>query len=128
MENNVSRINGWNVAANYAKQQEAKEDLTQNQSENKNETTEQKQANPNEVLNFIGGYNAALVKPAEKKSVNVTEMLAKYITPESEASIAESMGLLAAKVDTITNVAMDEFGIEEKFATDIALATVNATM
>ena len=128
MENNVSRINGWNVAANYAKQQETKEELTQNQSEDKKETAEQKQANPNEVFNFIGGYNAALVKPAEKKSVNVTEMLAKYITPESEARIAESMGILAAKVDNITSVAMDEFDIEEKFATDIALATVNATM
>ena len=128
MENNVSRINGWNVAANYAKQQEAQEDLTQKQSEDKKEAAEQKQANPNEVFNFIGGYNAALIKPAEKKSVNVAEMLAKYITPESEARIAESMGLLAAKVDNIANVAMDEFGIEEKFATDIALATVNATM
>ena len=128
MENNVSRINGYNVGANYTRQQEAKEDLTKKQTESKKENASAQQANPNEVFNFIGGYNAAFVKPAEKKSVNVAEMLAKYITPESEARIAESMGLLAAKVDTITNVAMDEFGIEEKFATDIALATVNATM
>ena len=104
------------------------EDLAKKQTEKKAEETPQKQVSANDVLSFMAAQGAAYVQPAAPKSVNVSELLAKYVTPEQEARIAESMKAFETNFNTAVAVAMDEFGVEEKFAGDIALATVNATM
>ena len=126
----MSNINPikFGVAGNQYFKQDANEDLTQKQAEKKAEETPQKQVSANDVLSFMAAQGAAYVQPAAPKSVNVSELLAKYVTPEQEARIAESMKAFETNFNTTVAVAMDEFGVEEKFAGDIALATINATM
>ncbi len=124
---NVNPIK-FGVAGNQYFKQEASEDLTKNQTEKKPEEKGQAQVSANDVLSFMAAQGAVYVQPSAPKTVNVAELIAKYNTPEQQARIAESMKAYETNVETHKAVAMDEFGVEEKFAEDIALATVNATM
>ncbi len=126
----MSNINPikFGVAGNQYFRQETSEDLTQNQTDKKPEEQGQAQVSANDVLSFMAAQGAAYVQPAAPKTVNVSELIAKYNTPEEQARIAESMNAYQANFNTTVAVAMDEFGVEEQFAEDIALATINATM
>ncbi|MBQ8887586.1 MAG: hypothetical protein IJY61_07800 [Candidatus Gastranaerophilales bacterium] len=124
---NIGKINGYNVSTNYRWQQEEKEGLSKEaKTENKAAEKAEQQVSEKEVFNYIGGYNAAFIKPAENKSVN--ELLAKYITPESEARITSFVKGLEADYENAFATTTSEFPeISQKAAGEIALAYINAS-
>lgn len=122
----MSNINPikFGVAGQYYKQ-EAKEDTAkQPETQAKGEEKSQKQMSSSEVLGFMAAQFADVIPAKTTKTVNVS----KYVNAEQEADIAESMKLFEERFNNIAAVAMDEFGIDEDFADQIALETINATL
>ena len=85
---NVNRIN-FGVAGNPYLRQDTKEDLTHNTgAEKKPEGNVNQQVNGGDVLGYMAAQSAAFVHTAAPKTVNVSELIAKYNTPEQQARIA----------------------------------------
>ena len=125
----MSNINPikFGVGNQYFKQN-TNEDLTQQTGqENKPEANAHKQVNGSDVLGYMAAQSVAFVQPNAPKTVNVAELIAKYNTPEQQDRIAAFMKDFEADFDEASAIAVDEFGISEELADDIALEYINAT-
>ena len=117
----------FGVGNQYFKQN-TNEDLTQQTGqENKPEANVHKQVNGGDVLGYMAAQSAAFVQPNAPKTVNVAELIAKYNTPEQQNRIAAFMQDFEADFNEASAIAVDEFGIEEELADNIALEYINAT-
>lgn len=122
----MSNINPikFSIAGQYYKQ-EAKDDTSKKpETQAKNDEKPEKQLSSGEVLGFMAAQFADVIPSKTTKTVNVS----KYVNPQQEAGIAESMKLFEEKFGALSSTAMDEFGIDEDLAGKIAIETINATL
>lgn len=125
----MSNINPikFGVGNQYYKQN-TKEDLAQQTGkENQPEANAHQQINGGDVLGYMAAQSAVFVQPSATKSVNVSELISKYNTPEQQERIAAFMQAFEADFNEASAIAVDEFGIEEELADNIALEYINAT-
>ena len=122
MTNNINRL-GFNITGyNYARQEEAAAKSAPEQKEN-TKAKENKQIGANDVLGFMAAVNADLVPVKTQRTVDVN----KYVTPEQADRIAGFIKGFEADFDEAAATAVNEFGVDEKVANQIALAYINAS-
>lgn len=122
MANNINRL-GFNIAGyNYARQEEA---AAQSAPEKKAEAekNDKKQLGANDVLNYMAAANTDLIPVKAQRTVDVN----KYVSPEQAERISQFVKGFEANFDEAANTAVNEFGVSEKVANEIALAYINAS-
>ena len=122
MANNINRL-GFNITGyNYARQEEA---AAQSAPEQKGKAVEKenKQLGANDVLGYMAAANADLIPVKAQRTVDVR----KYVSTDQEKRISEFVKGFEADYENAAAMAVNEFGVDEKVAGEIALAYINAS-
>ena len=123
----MSNINPlkFGVTGNQYFKKDTNEDLSKGAAnEQKTAENAKKQIGSNEVLGFMAAQNTDLIPVKPTRTYEVS----KYVTPEQEARIAQSVKGLEADYEEAFSIAANEFpDISEKAAGEIALAYINAS-
>jgi len=123
MANNINRL-AFNITGyNYARQEETAYQNVPEQKE-KAPAKEKSKIGANDVLSFMAASNADMVPVKQQRTVDVNQ----YVTSEQADRIAGFMKGFEADFNEAAQTAIDEFGVNEKTADEIALAYMNTSL
>lgn len=123
MTNNINPLR-FGITENKYVIKDKNEELNKKSTEGKQGEKQNKEVDSKEVLGYLAAQNLDMVPVRAKKNVDV----AKYVSNEQEARIAEFMKGFEADYDEAFSLAKEEFPeISDRLAGDLALSYINAS-